>query len=155
MLSGIHAKRGSLVPLPVADLLRHQPGLHQDQHPHHSEGDRQGAAICLCHLGSHSGRELAEHRRRHHTTGQVQANPVELDGQWLLHRVGRLRCPLQDRLCLRRAVRPCDGNHLDASSLDSTNAPQVQGLDSSGVGSRCSVSPKSFPLISHVLELTR
>ena len=139
----------------MADFLRHQPGIHQDQHPHHLEEDRQGVTIYLRHLGSHSSRELAEYRGRHHAAGQVPADPVELDGQWLLYRVGRLRCPLQDRLCLRRAVRPRNGHHLDASSLDSSDAPQVKGLDSGGIGSRCSVSLKWFPLSISCSEADR
>lgn len=131
----------SLVPLPLADILCYQLGLHQDQHPHHPEGNRQGPAILhVRHLGSHRARQLVEHRGRHHAAGQVPPHPVKLDRQWLLHRLGHFRCPLQDRLRLRRAVRPSHGYHLDATSMDPPDALQVKGLDSGGAGPRCSVS---------------
>lgn len=90
----MHAKCYVVVSLPVADFLRHQSGFHQDQYSHHFEGNRQGIAIHLCHLGPHRCCEHVERRRRHHAAGQVQPHPVKLDRQRLLYRLGRFCCPL-------------------------------------------------------------
>lgn len=87
------------VPLPLANLLRHQPRLYKDQHPRHPETCRQGETIHLYRLGSHRHREPAKCCRGHHPVGQVPAHHVELDGRGYLHGLGCVCRPVED--CVR------------------------------------------------------
>lgn len=89
-----------VVPLPLANLLHPQSGLHQDQHPNHPKTGRQGKTLHLHSLGPHRHRKPAQCRRRHHSFGQVQTHHIQLDRRGHLHRLGRLCGPLQDRLRL-------------------------------------------------------
>lgn len=67
------------VSLPLANILYHQSGLHQDQHPHHTEAHRHATTLLVRHLGLDRTRHCPMRGRHHHPAGKVQTHPVQLD----------------------------------------------------------------------------
>lgn len=129
-----------VVSLPVADLLYHQPRLHQDQHSHHSESRRQRGTFHLSHMGSDRHREPALLFQLRHTVGQVPTHHGELDRRRNLLGLGHLCRLVENCVCFRRSIGSIYGHHLDSSDVEPRNETAVQDHDRCRPRSRCRVS---------------